>query len=76
MSKDPFFNKTNCDCCHTSLEGKARIMSMYNDDCLCPDCKEEEKKRPDYQKAVDAENAEIKKGNYNFPGIGIKKEEK
>jgi hypothetical protein len=34
------------------------------------DCKEEERKRSDYKSAVDADHAEIRKGNYNFKGIG------
>lgn len=71
MSKDFLFKK-HCDRCGTSLKEKARIMSMYNDDCLCLDCKDKERERPDYKDATDADNAEIKKGNYNFPGIGLK----
>jgi len=32
------------------------------------------KKHKDYYKAVEADQAEIKNGNYNFGGIGYKKE--
>ena len=67
--RDTFFSKTNCDRCGKPLTG-IRIMSMYNTDCLCMDCKEEERKRSDYKSAVDADNAEIRKGNYYFKGIG------
>ena len=67
--RDTFFEKQNCDRCGKPLNG-IRIMSMYNTDCLCMDCKEEERKRSDYKSAVDADNAEIRKGNYNFKGIG------
>ena len=35
-------------------------------------CYEKEKKRPDYKEAVEADHAEIRKGNYNFEGIGLK----
>ena len=66
---DDFFLKTNCDRCGKPLNGM-RIMSMYNTDCLCMDCKEEERNRSDYKDAVEADNAEIRKGNYNFKGIG------
>jgi hypothetical protein len=45
-------------------------MSVFNTDVICRSCKSEEKKHPKYQEAVDAEFEEIKKGNYNFPGIG------
>ena len=44
-------------------------MSMFNQDCICLDCKEKEKQDRDYEKAVQADIDEIKKGNYNFPGI-------
>ena len=67
--RDTFFSKTNCDRCGKPLNG-IRIMSMYNTDCLCMDCKERERKHSDYKSAVDADHAEIRKGNYNFKGIG------
>lgn len=66
---DDFFNKTHCDRCGKKLT--SRIMSMYNTDCICLDCKDEEMKRDDYKKALDSDIAEIKKGNYNFNGIGL-----
>jgi len=37
--------------------------------------KEKERKRSDYRKVVEADHAEIKKGNYNFKGIGLTAEE-
>lgn len=67
--RDTFFEKQNCDRCGKPLNGM-RIMSMYNEDCLCMDCKEKESARSDYKDAVEADNAEIRKGNYNFKGIG------
>ena len=66
---DKFFTQTNCDRCGGSLDG-GRIMSMFNTDCICMDCKEKEQQRADYRKAVEADHAEIRKGNYNFEGIG------
>ena len=48
---DDFFSKTNCDRCGGSLKG-GRIMSMYNDDCLCMECKSKECNRSDYKDAV------------------------
>ena len=73
--KDTFFSQTTCDRCGCSLINKGRTMSMYNTDCICMDCKDKERKRSDYSKAVEADNAEIRKGNYNFEGIGFKPEE-
>ena len=67
--RDMFFEKTCCDRCGKPLNG-IRIMSMYNTDCFCMDCKKRERKHSDYKSAVDADHAEIRKGNYNFKGIG------
>ena len=67
---DDFFKKTKCDRCGGPLT--VRIMSMFNEDVICMDCKEKERKRPDYREAVEADHAEIKKGNFNFKGIGLK----
>ena len=49
------------------------IMSMFNTDEICIDCKEKEKQRSDYKKAVEADENEISKGNMNFKGIGLTK---
>lgn len=68
---DDFFKKTRCDRCHGPLDG-GRIMSMYNEQTICMDCCEKEQQRADYRKAVEADHAEIRKGNYNFKGIGLK----
>ena len=46
-------------------------MSMYNLQLICMQCKSAETRRDDYDKAVQADHAEIKKGNYNFKGIGL-----
>ena len=67
--RDTFFEKQNCDRCGQALNG-VRMMSMYNEDCLCMECIEKERKRSDYKAAVEADHAEIRKGNYNFKGIG------
>ncbi|MBR2413422.1 MAG: gamma-glutamylcyclotransferase [Clostridia bacterium] len=67
---DDFFKKTKCDRCHKPLAG-CRIMSIYNTQVICMTCKEKEQQRTDYRKAVEADHAEIRKGNYNFQGIGL-----
>ena len=66
---DKFFTQKHCDRCGGSLSD-GRTMSMFNNDCICMECKEKERQRADYGKAVEADHAEIKKGNYNFKGIG------
>lgn len=68
---DKFFTKKYCDRCGGSLEA-GRIMSMYNTDCICMKCYEEETRRADYKEAQEAERAQVAQGNYNFDGIGLK----
>ncbi len=66
---DDFFTKRFCDRCGGSLEG-GRTMSMFNEQCICMDCKKKEKERPDYRKACDAEHEAVLAGNRYFKGIG------
>ena len=70
---DAFLSKKNCDRCGCDLRGKGRIMSMFNTDCLCPDCKEKETALPEYREAGEAERKHVLAGNMNFPGIGYPK---
>lgn len=46
------------------------IMSRFNTEEICMDCEELERSHPRYQEAVAAEEAAVKRGEYNFPGIG------
>ena len=66
---DRFFTQKYCDRCHKELTG-GRTMSMYNEDCICMECKAKETQRSDYRKAVEADHEQIRQGNYNFKGIG------
>lgn len=70
---DNFFKKTHCDKCGKKLT--ARTMSMFNTDCICPECKIKETKLPEYPIAVEAENQAIKNGIKNFEGIGLPNKE-
>ena len=70
--RDRFFTVERCDRCHAKLT--ARIMSMYNDDVLCPECQEKETQRSDYLEALQADRDAIKRGDFNFPGIGYIKQ--
>jgi len=65
---DKFFTQEECDRCGKSLES-GRIMSIYNTQCICIECKKKEMQRKDYKDAVNAEHEEIKKGNYNYKGL-------
>lgn len=65
---DNFFAKKACDRCGTGLD-QGRIMSIFNTDCICIRCSKKENHDKDYDKALEADQDEIKKGNYNFKGI-------
>lgn len=69
--RDSFFSKTRCDRCYGLLEG-GRMMSMFNEDCLCMKCIQAERKRDDYKDAVEADHEAIERGDFNFKGIGLK----
>lgn len=66
---DKFFKQKYCDRCRADLKA-GRTMSMFNEECICMSCKEKERKDPRYKEARDAEIKEVRKGNYNFKGIG------
>ena len=66
---DRFFTQKYCDRCGGSLGG-GRIMSMYNTQCICMDCKRKETQRQDYQYARDTEMAQVMAGNRNYKGVG------
>ena len=65
---DKFFTQKTCDRCGGSLEN-GHIMSMFSEECICLDCSKKEKADKDYDKAVKADQEEIKNGNYNYKGI-------
>ena len=69
---DKFFTQIYCDKCGKDLKA-GRIMSRFDESCLCLDCAEKEKQDPEYAKAVESEMNEIRRGNYNFKGIRHKK---
>lgn len=59
---------TKCKRC--GKQTSITIMSMFNTDVICMDCKEAEEKDPRYQQARAADEAAIRRGDFNFPGIG------
>lgn len=66
---DPFFTRRTCDRCHKPLTN-GRIMSKFNEDCICMECSAKERELPEYREADRAEIEAIKRGDWNFPGIG------
>ncbi len=67
---DDFFRKEKCDRCGGPL-AEGRTQSMYNADVICVECKRKERGRPDYERAVAADVAAVKAGNWNYKGIGL-----
>ena len=57
-----------CPRCGEDTNGNTSV-GIFNTDTICIPCKDKEKEDPDYQFAVDTEAAEVRKGNYNYPGI-------
>ena len=68
VMSDRFFTQKLCDRCHKELSA-GRTMSMFNEQCICLECAEKEREDPEYKKAEEADQVEIRKGNYNFKGI-------
>ncbi len=60
--------ETHCDRCHKPTD--VTIMSMFNTDTLCLDCKEAEEQDPRYEAARQAEAEACRRGDFNFRGIG------
>ena len=57
-----------CQRCHKPTA--TTIMSMFNMDMICPQCKEDERKHPMYKLAAQKEREAVLQGVRNFPGIG------
>ncbi len=67
---EKFFSQEKCDRCGAKMTG-LRTMSRFTKECICTACAEAERSRPDYAAAVEADLAEVKKGNREFEGIGL-----
>jgi len=59
---------TRCDRCHK--EAHITTMSFFNTQTICMECEEAERQNPRYKEAREKEEAAVKRGDYNFPGIG------
>ena len=58
-----------CQRCHNDSIGLTG--SYFNEDMICRACQRIEQEHPQYEEAKRLENEEVKKGNTNFPGIGL-----
>ncbi len=48
------------------------IMSWFNTQTICLFCSDNERMRPDFDEAREADEAACRAGNFNFEGIGLK----
>jgi hypothetical protein len=60
-------NENKCERCRVLT--LVTTMSWLNQDMLCLDCKEKEKKYPRYLDAKKIESKYVKSGNYNYRGL-------
>lgn len=60
-------------CNRCGKETSVHIMSMFNTEEICMDCKALEEIRPDYKDAVETDEQAIRRGDRNFPGIGFRR---
>ena len=61
----------NGSCHRCGVASYSHTMSFFNTELICPKCDDAEKADPEYKQAVEAERAEVMKGNMNYPGIGL-----
>jgi len=59
---------SKCQSCRK--ETTATIMSMFDTRMICLDCEQKEREDPRYEKARKAESDAVRRGDYNFRGIG------
>lgn len=57
-----------CDRCFEDT--LSTIMSKFNTDVICMECKRKEREHPDYARADKVEVEAVRRGDYNFPGVG------
>ncbi len=60
-------------CARCNVDVVTTMMSMFNTETICIPCKKHEEHCPDYKRAVAEELRQVKKGNFNYEGIGLTK---
>jgi hypothetical protein len=66
--------KEHCSRCNAEL--RSSIMSKFNDEIICLDCKADEREAPGYKAASEAEIEAVRSGNRNFPGVGLSSQDR
>ena len=62
-----------CPRCGGSM--RSYTCSWFTTESICTTCQQEEKSAPNFEAARAAEEAAIRNGDYNFPGIGLAAED-
>jgi len=57
-----------CDRC--GGDAQTSTMSRFNTETICIPCEVKEKAHPDYAEAARVELEAVKRGDYNYPGVG------
>lgn len=60
---------THCVRCAAPLSSST--MSRFNTDTICLPCDRDERDAPGYPAAAEAELAAVRRGDRNFPGVGL-----
>lgn len=47
--------------------------SYFDESFICSRCNQIERAHPDFERARETETAQVRTGNYNYPGIGLPK---
>jgi HAD superfamily hydrolase (TIGR01662 family) len=63
--------KWSGQCHRCDKKTNSHTMSWFNTELICMDCSNKEKSHPKYQEAKDKELEQVKRGNYNYEGIGF-----
>jgi hypothetical protein len=62
-------------CSRCGDNASASILSKFNFDEICLECKRDEELAPGYREADEAEVAHVRAGNNNYPGVGLSPED-
>lgn len=62
-------------CARCGATNTASIVSKYNLDEICIECKHDERRLPSYAHADAEEVASVRAGHLNFPGVGLTDED-
>lgn len=66
---------SHCMRCGADLARVPSTVSRFSTENICLTCEQEERKAPNYAEAHRVELEAVRRGDYNFPGIGLRPED-